>query len=79
MSALKKHSISIRGHRTSFSLESEFWDEMRRIAKQRALPVATIITQIDEKREPDQNLSSAIRVFVLEDLRSERRLHRHPQ
>jgi len=64
---LQKHSISIRGHRTSFSLEDEFWKELQRIAGVKNVPVARLITQIDAKRDPDQNLSSALRVFVLQN------------
>ena len=63
--ALKKHSISIRGHRTSFSLEDEFWQKLQSIAHERHVPVAQLITQIDAKRSADQNLSSALRVFIL--------------
>ncbi|MEM9331600.1 MAG: ribbon-helix-helix domain-containing protein [Pseudomonadota bacterium] len=62
---LRKHSVSIRGHRTSFSLEDEFWDEFRKIAEKEKVPLAKLITQLDEDREPDQNLSSTLRVFVL--------------
>lgn len=65
--ALKKHSISIRGHRTSFSLEDEFWQKLQSIAQERNVSVARLITQIDAKRSADQNLSSALRVFVLRD------------
>ena len=62
---LRKHSVSIQGHQTSFSLEDEFWTELKSIAKQRGLPMAKLISGIDESRTPQQNLSSALRVFVL--------------
>jgi len=62
---LRKHSVSIRGHRTSFSLEHEFWETFKKIAKSRKISTARLITQIDEERKPNQNLSSAIRVFIL--------------
>ena len=65
---MRKHSISIRGHRTSFSLEDEFWLEVKAIAHQRKIPTARLITELDTLREPNQNLSSAIRVFVLNHL-----------
>ncbi len=68
--ALKKHSISIRGHRTSFSLEDEFWIPLQEIASERQISVARLITQIDAKRDADQNLSSALRVFVLNQIKS---------
>jgi predicted DNA-binding ribbon-helix-helix protein len=65
---LKKHSVSIAGHRTSITLESAFWDALGTIAKQRATTVAGLIAEIDRDRAADPaspNLSSAIRVFVL--------------
>jgi len=69
---LEKHSISIRGHRTSYSLEPEFYAELQRIAKQQQKPLAKMITELDEARSPQSNLSSTLRVFVLEDLKQNR-------
>jgi predicted DNA-binding ribbon-helix-helix protein len=63
-----KRSVSIAGHRTSVSLEEPFWDTLREIADRRGLSVQALIGQIDAARA-DQNLSSAIRVFVLETVR----------
>ncbi len=68
---LQKHSISIRGHQTSYSLEEEFYSELKRIAKSREIPLAKLITQLDETRTPDQNLSSALRVFVLNEIKGQ--------
>lgn len=62
---IRKHSVTIRGHRTSFSLEDPFWDALQAIASGRNLPIAALITEIDENRQPEDNLSSAIRVYVL--------------
>lgn len=62
-----KRSMTIRGHRTSISIEDLFWSELRRIAQHRACPLAGLVASIDARRAPDTNLSSAIRVFVLED------------
>jgi predicted DNA-binding ribbon-helix-helix protein len=59
-----KRSVSIAGHRTSVSLEAPFWDALRAIADARARSVQSLIGEIDAARG-DQNLSSAIRVFVL--------------
>lgn len=67
---LQKHSISIRGHRTSYSLEEEFYSELKRIAEQRNIPLAKLITRLDENRTPERNLSSALRVFVLQEVKS---------
>ncbi len=67
MSVVRKHSVSIRGHRTSFSIEQPFLDELRRIANERDLTLAALIAAIDEERPRDANLSSALRVFVLRE------------
>ena len=74
MSAPVKRSVTIRGHRTSLSLEPQFWDELKRIADARALSLAGMIAEVDAERgsEPQSNLSSALRVFVLEQLKSGR-------
>lgn len=65
---LRKHSVSIRGHQTSFSLEDPFYDQLKRIAKSQEKPLATLITELDEARAPTTNLSSALRLFVLDEL-----------
>ncbi|OJX75222.1 ribbon-helix-helix domain-containing protein [Magnetospirillum sp. 64-120] len=64
---LRKHSIIISGHASSVSLEPEFWDEFRQIADRLGLSVNQLVSRIDSER--GGNLSSAIRVFVLNDLR----------
>jgi predicted DNA-binding ribbon-helix-helix protein len=66
---LKKHSITIRGHRTSFSLEDAFFDELRQIANEDNISIDGLITRIDSTREPEQNLSSAVRLYILKRLR----------
>ncbi len=60
-----KHSLTLRGHRTSVSLEDAFWHEFRRIARARGQPVNALAAEIDSARG-DIGLASAIRVFVLE-------------
>ena len=65
--ALVKRSLSIRGHRTSVSLEDAFWTRLRRMASARGQSVSAIIAAIDDGRG-EGNLSSAIRVAVLEFL-----------
>ncbi|MCM2401916.1 ribbon-helix-helix domain-containing protein [Rhizobium sp. S153] len=67
---IRKHSITLRGHRTSFSLENPFMDELRAIADERNLPLAALITEIDENRDPTANLSSALRLYVLNWLKA---------
>ena len=63
----RKRSVLVAGHATSVSLESEFWDALKDAAARRALSVNGLIAEIDGKRRG--NLSSAIRVFVVRDLR----------
>ncbi|VAV86503.1 hypothetical protein MNBD_ALPHA08-1053 [hydrothermal vent metagenome] len=60
-----KRSITIAGHRTSLSLEPEFWDAIKSLAKAQNLSTAQLITKIDQSRS-DRNLSSACRVYVLQ-------------
>lgn len=66
-SANKKRSVVVAGHRTSVSLENVFWEHLRSIAKSRRISVNDLVTEIDRNR--DGSLSSAIRVFILNDLR----------
>lgn len=61
---MKKHSVTISGHRTSISLEDEFWQGLREIADLRSKTLADIVRQIDRDRG-ERNLSSAIRLAVL--------------
>jgi predicted DNA-binding ribbon-helix-helix protein len=65
-SAIQKRSIVIRGVKTSISLEEEFWSGLKRIVSKRNCAMNDLLTQIDENRE-NQNLSSAIRIFVLKE------------
>ena len=67
MSAVKKRSVSINGHRTSYSIEDEFQAALEGIAKLRHLPLARLIAEIDSVPRQQGGLSSAIRVFVLND------------
>ncbi|SFR51238.1 ribbon-helix-helix domain-containing protein [Litoreibacter janthinus] len=68
MSRPKKRSLTLKGHRTSVSLEDEFWAEFRRIAAQDGRPINDLAAQIDRERGTDIGLASAIRLFVLRDL-----------
>ena len=65
---LTKHSVMIAGHRTSVSLEDPFWTALREVAEARGQSIQAMIGAIDAGRG-GQNLSSAIRVFVLEAVR----------
>lgn len=66
MSLVRKHSVTIRGHRTSFSLEGPFLDELRAIATARGMTLAALVAEVDGERPRKANLSSALRIFVLE-------------
>ena len=66
---MKKRSVSIRGHRTSLSLEDSFWEELARIAQLRDTSVGSLIAEIDNSRSG--GLSSAVRLFVLDTLKQE--------
>ncbi len=65
-----KHSLTLRGHRTSVSLEEEFWQAFRAIAAERGLTLNQLAIEVDEARTGDIGLASAIRVFVLNRYRS---------
>lgn len=65
MGGPEKHSLTLRGHRTSVSLEPEFWAAFRAIAAAAGRPVNDLAAEIDANRPPERNLASAIRVHVL--------------
>lgn len=62
-----KRSVTVAGHRTSVSVEDAFWQELKRIAAARGTSLGALISGIDRDRAG--NLSSAIRLYVLDDLR----------
>ncbi len=66
---IKKRSVTIAGHGTSVSLESEFWEALKAIAAKRHTSLGKLITEIDAARTGSDpaGLSSALRVFVLRD------------
>ena len=66
-----KHSLTLRGHRTSVSLEDAFWQAFRDIAAREGLTINALAARIDEGRG-DVGLASAIRVHVLRDAQRER-------
>jgi len=70
-----KRSITIARHRTSVSLEDEFWDALNGLARREQRSVADLIAEIDRKRSEagaEMSLSAAIRLYVLEHVRGER-------
>ena len=62
---MKKISVSLSGHQTSISLEDDFFGALNQIAKHDHRSVASIIQEIDSQRNPDSNLSSAVRLWIL--------------
>jgi predicted DNA-binding ribbon-helix-helix protein len=69
-----KRSMDVAGHKTSVSLEGEFWDALKEIAAALNIPVSKLVSKlvstIKNGRQPGHNLSSAIRVFILEYYRN---------
>ena len=65
-----QHSLTLRGHRTSVSLEEEFWEAFRRIAADKSRAINDLAAEIDEARGTETGLASAIRLYVLRDLQS---------
>jgi predicted DNA-binding ribbon-helix-helix protein len=65
MSRPIKRSLTLRGHRTSVSLEDAFWDAFRNIAKVTGRAVNDLAAEIDADRETETGLATAIRLFVL--------------
>lgn len=63
---LRKHSVTIAGHSTSVSIEDAFWRQLTAIAQRRGQSLNALIAEIDAQR--DGNLSSSLRVFVLNSL-----------
>ena len=70
---MRKRSITIDGHRTSITLEDEFWEELSALARARELSVSALVAEIDRARSvpggDSANLSSALRLYVLDALK----------
>jgi predicted DNA-binding ribbon-helix-helix protein len=70
---MKKHSVVIHGHSTSITLEDAFWHALKTEAQKQKTSLNKLIAQIDDKRavsQEKQNLSSAIRLYILKTLQS---------
>lgn len=61
---IPKRSIIVSGHRTSVSLEDEFWAELKKVAHTEDVSLNTLLSQLDELRPADSNFSSFIRVWL---------------
>jgi predicted DNA-binding ribbon-helix-helix protein len=65
---IRKRSIKLKGHATSVSLEDEYWRELKRMADGLGIALSDLVERIDAARAGD-NLSSALRLAVLADLK----------
>ena len=78
-STVLKRSIVLAGHKTSLSLEDEFWKAFREIARGRDMSMSDLVEEIDSNRQ-HANLSSAVRLFVLDFYREQyANIHRPKQ
>ena len=68
-STVIKRSIVINRHKTSISIEDTFWVSLKDIARERGITLSELVGTIDEARGGGSNLSSAIRVYILEHYR----------
>ena len=68
MTSPVKRSVVVAGHQTSISLEEPFWDALVTLAKAREISLNSLVTEIDRDRQG--NLSSALRVYVLNRLQA---------
>jgi predicted DNA-binding ribbon-helix-helix protein len=66
---MRKRSITIDGHRTSITLEDAFWEELSALAQGRGLSVNALVAEIDHAKGGPGNLSSALRLHVLDTLK----------
>ena len=68
--SLRKRSVTLHGHSTSFSIEDEFHEELQRLSRLEGCSLAALIARIDAGRPPGTNLSSALRLHVLNALKA---------
>ena len=73
MSRPLKRSLTLRGHRTSVSLEEDFWRAFREIAEEKSIPINELAAQIDADRDLEAGLATAIRLYILNHYRSKSR------
>lgn len=61
----QKRSVTLRGHRTSVSLEPEFWTALRDIADEKGMAINALTAEIDTERDLDAGLATAMRLYIL--------------
>ena len=64
-----KRSLTLRGHRTSVSLEDDFWQGFRDIAEAQGKPINVLAAELDAERDLETGLATAIRLYVLRHYR----------
>jgi predicted DNA-binding ribbon-helix-helix protein len=69
-STVVKRSIVVAGHKTSVSLEDAFWNQLKEIVRERHMTLSELVAEVDAQRQLG-NLSSALRLFVLEFYRTQ--------
>lgn len=68
-----KRSLTLHGHRTSVSLEAEFWEALREVAEADGRSLASLAAEIDARRDPSTGLATALRLHVLRHFRNKSR------
>lgn len=63
-----KRSVTLKGHRTSISLEEPFWRALKALAHEQRKPINVLVAEIDVDRGQDAGLASALRVYVLQQM-----------
>ena len=66
---MNKHTVKVNGHDTSVFIEEEFWLELKHISKLKKKSISVLISYVD-KNKKTQNLSSAIRLYILNHLKN---------
>jgi predicted DNA-binding ribbon-helix-helix protein len=64
-----KRSVMIAGHASSVTIEEPFWNEFKALAKAQGKSINQLVTELDDARNPKINLSSAVRLYVLNALK----------
>ena len=70
-SSVVKRSVVVAGQKTSISIEDAFWSELKSLARRQNRTVSDLVHSIDAARREGTNLSSAVRVYILDQLRSD--------
>ena len=68
----KKHSLTLKGHRTSVSLEDPFWHQFKKISAEKGIALNVLAAEIDDARGIDIGLASAIRLYILDHIISKK-------